>query len=106
MEDIKKEYLDLVSVLQKWCKENKNSIKTAYINKDYLASNERSLLFLIETNSSKYDDNFEDSLTDLDLKISNNQKYKNLKMNVQSWPNIGENIRDYFMLDEFDIIFE
>ena len=106
MGEMKKEYLDLVSELQKWCKENKNRIKTAYLNKDYLALNKRSLLFLVETSISKYDDDFEDSLTDLDLKIANNPRYKNISMNVQSWPNIGENIGDYFMLDELDIIFE
>ena len=105
MEELKKEYLDLVSVLQKWCKKNKSKIKKAYFSKDYLTLEQKYLSFLVETNNSQYDDDFEDSLTNLNLKISNNHKYKNLKINVQSWPDIGEDVGNYFMLDELDIIF-
>ena len=106
MEEVKKEYLDLISVLKKWCKENENKIKKAYFTKDYLILDDRSLLFLIQTNSSKYDDSFEESLTNLDLKIANDHKYKNMKMDVQSWPDIEEDIWDYYMKDELNIIFE
>lgn len=105
MNEIKEEYLNLVSELKKWCKGNENIIKKAYFGKDYLSLEEKPLLFLVETKSSTYNDDFEDSLTNLNLKIANNHKYKNISISVQSWPNIGENIGDYFMLDEMDVIF-
>jgi hypothetical protein len=73
----------LLNRLAEWLNENKYYYKDAF-----LTVRDAGLLFLIVLKSKKYDDMFEDILTDLDIEIARDKRFDTIKLSVLAVPDM------------------
>ncbi len=62
----------------------------------FLTLRESRLLFLIVTQGTAYDDDFESELTKLDLEIAHSEAFSEISLSVQSLPNCGPHAYESF----------
>lgn len=76
-----REYTDLNKKLSEWLKTHRNVAKTAY-----LTARDHGLIFIVIPKKPKYDREFEDFLSDLDLEIANDSRFPTIRLSVMQLP--------------------
>ena len=61
------------------------------------------MLFLLVTTRKTYDENLEEELTQLDLKIARNEIFSEIRLSVQALPLCGKNGYDSFCNPEWTL---
>jgi hypothetical protein len=75
------QFMRLLNKLALWNKNHENDISNAF-----LTVRDANLLFLIVKKSVKFDSEFEDELTDLDIEIAQDKKFNKIKLSVLALP--------------------
>lgn len=75
----------LLTRLGQWVHEHRNQIAHAF-----LTVQNSQLLFLVVTKERTYNPSLEQSLTDLDLSVAQDEAFSDVRLSVQSLPNCGE----------------
>ena len=94
-EDFEVQFNVLLNTLGAWIK-GRNSIRDAY-----LTQRDDGMLFVVINSKAKYDDVFEDELTDLDIRIANDVDLKGFRLDVLSLPNTSSEGVDAFLNQDF-----
>ena len=76
-----REYADLSKKLSEWLKTHRSVAKTAY-----LTARDHGLIFIVIPKKPKYDREFEDFLSDLDLEIANDPRFPTIRLSVMQLP--------------------
>ena len=73
----------------------------------YLTVRDAGLLFVVVRKIRRYDSDFEDKLTDLDVEVANNPDYNLIKMDVLALPNSSdESIKSFVSNTSFRFKFK
>ncbi len=80
-----RQFKELLNYLGRWIKAHQNKILHSF-----LTTRDAGLLFIVIRKESKYDDNFESELTELDLKIAQNKDFNLINLSVLSLPRCTE----------------
>ncbi|KAA5545113.1 hypothetical protein FYK55_05365 [Roseiconus nitratireducens] len=67
------------------------------VAKAYVTLRDSQLLFLVVTKSTKYDSDFEDALSDLDIELANDPDLRDITLSVLSIPNVPSDSLSSFM---------
>jgi len=79
-----KQLTDTLAILGEWIKNHTSGVKEAY-----LTSRDAGLLFLVVCRSKSFNESLEDSLTDLDIQIAQNDAFDLIKLSVLALPDSG-----------------
>jgi len=91
----RKQFDTLLDFLGSWSYKRKNKLA-----KVFLTIRDAGLLFLAVTKRKTYDENFEEELTQLDLKIANSEDFSEILLSVQALPLCSESNYDSFCYPE------
>ena len=97
-EEFQKQFDNLLLLLHGWANE-----REARINTVYLAVRDAGLLFVVVRNEVPYDSEFEDELTDLDLKIAHDKNFDKIRLNVLALPNASMESIATFLSPEYTL---
>ncbi len=73
------------------------------VNKAFITVQDHGLLFLVITHSKKFDREFEDKLTDLDLQIARSDDFSEIDLSVQSLPDCNPDNYQSFCDPDFTL---
>jgi hypothetical protein len=77
------QFQKLLDKLAQWIHVNKNEIESAF-----LTVRDAGLLFLVVRNSKKYNGQFEDKLTELDIEVAQDKNFDKIKLSVLAIPQV------------------
>jgi len=81
LEQFQKQFKQLLIVLRDWAKKRRESIHAAF-----LAVRDGGLLYVVVRNGPRFDAEFEDDLTELDMKVAHNEGLNMMRLNVLALP--------------------
>lgn len=87
-----KQFRDLLNYLANWISKNEDKIY-----KSFITIRDADLLFLIISKTRKYDRLFEDSLTQLDIDVAQNQDFHLIRLSVLNIPNTTTECTESFL---------
>jgi len=90
------QFKELLRRLGEWAYDHSGMIRHALVTR-----RDSNLLFLVVTKSRKYDDAFEDELTDLDVEIARDDAFDLLPLSVLAIPNVDDANTFGFITPEF-----
>ena len=93
---VQKSFHSLLNDLGAWVNKRGSAIARAHVT-----IRDRGFLFLVVTRRSDYNDDFEDELTDLDVRIARDPKYDGVRLSVLAVPNCRASEYETFINSEF-----
>jgi hypothetical protein len=81
LEQFQTQFKNLLLTLKNWAQERRNEIEGVY-----LAVRDGGLLYVVVKKQARFNPDFEDSLTDLDLKIAHDEDLSMMRVNMLSLP--------------------
>ena len=94
--DFKELFQKLLNTLAGWIIDHHDKVKTAFCT-----VRDADLLFVVIKKDNKYDDDFEDDLSDLDIKIARDKKFQDIQFNVLALPDTSPQTLCTFLSPEF-----
>jgi len=95
-----KQFEALLARLAQWLKEHADNFCEAFVT-----IRDSGLLFVVLRDGARFDANFEDTLTDLDLEIAQDSKFDHIDLNVLSLPKTSETAYSSFLHPEHTWVF-
>lgn len=97
LDEFKAQFQVLLSVLAGWLKTRKD------IADAYITTNDGTLAFLVVRNIATYDEEFEDSLSDLDMDIANDVDLDKVRIRAISLPSVSDEALASFLDPAFSL---
>jgi hypothetical protein len=97
IEAIERKLALLQRVLGEWLAERTD------IRQAYLTMRDGGFLFLVIKDKAEYDEEFEDSLSDLDIQIARDVDLAGLPLDVLALPCVSQQAADHFLDDTFSL---
>jgi hypothetical protein len=76
------------------------------VSRAYLTMRDESLCFLVERKSPRYDADFEDALSDLDIQISDDSDLEGIELYSMAIPPVSDSALESFLHPKFQIRFD
>jgi len=87
----------LMNALAVWLKSQED------VEKAYVTIRDGSLAFVVVRSTSRYSEEFEDAITDLEFEIANDPDFSGIDVEVIGLPSISKSALDSFLHDNFSI---